>query len=213
MARRRSAFCALVVTVAVIVSGCSGGGGSKALTVSDVVRATSTVRTARISYARTDTTGSQSGTGEADLTHSRYRLHEKITDSELKLSGATFNAILVKRRLFMSRAPGASWCEFPDISVSRSPFGFDPTAVLHSLRPPETLQRIGPDIIRGVATTHYRILHGRGWNDLWVDASDFLRRITSHQSNPVSSKTFDFFDYGAPITPITAPATSTPCIS
>jgi len=192
------------------VTACSGGGGSKALTVSDVVRATSTAHTARISYDETDALGSISGAGEADFTDSRYR--GKDTGSGLKAFGATVNVILVKSNLFVNTPPAVTWCRIGDASLTREPFGFDPTAVLHSL-PPETLQRIGPETIRGVATTHYRILHARGWSELWVDASDFLRRVRSHQGNPESSKTLDLFDYGTPLTPITAPNTAPSCFT
>ena len=76
-----------------------------------------------------------------------------------------------------------------------------------------TLQRLGTDTIRGVTTTHYRILHGQQWNDLWADTADHLLRITSTQTHPASSKTIDFFDYGARFAPITLPTTSISCIS
>ena len=183
--------------------------GTKLLTLEAVVQATSTAGTARMSFERAD---AGPGTGDADFLDERYRFHEKVTDSELKIVAETLNVILVGSHVFVS-VRARQWCELTDPSASKEPLGFDPAAVLGSLRPPATLRRLGTDTIRGVATTHYQILHSRMWNDLWVDGHDQLRRIASYLSQPASSETIDFFDYGARLAPITAPPVATSCIS
>ena len=155
------------------------------------------------------------GTGYADLANRRYLFHEKITDPlfKSKAGNKTTVVVLVGTHTIFAKGLTATWCELADLTISQEPFGLDPAAVLGSLRPPVTLQRLGTATIRGVATTRYRILNSPTWNDLWVDAANQLRRISYHQDNAKSSGAIDFFDYGAQLPPITAPATYTQCVS
>ena len=181
------------------------------LTVQAVVHATSAAHTARLSF---DKTGAAHGTGYADLADGRYLFHEQITDPLFKnKAGFKLTVVLLGNHTVFAKGLTPTWCELNDPAVSREPFGLDPAAVLGSLRLPVTLQRLGTATIRGVATTHYRILDSPTWSDLWVDGANQLRRISYHANNTQPSRTIDFFDYGAQLPPITAPATYTQCIS
>ena len=85
-------FGACAVGVALLVAVCSSGGGNNALTVSDIVHATSTASTARMSYQLTATDASVVGTGDADFTNG-YRLEEKVTDSGVERHGVTVDVM------------------------------------------------------------------------------------------------------------------------
>jgi hypothetical protein len=68
-----------------------------------------------------------------------------------------------------------------------------------------SVRYIGPETIRGVATSHFRS-HAAQTFDVWVDAHDQLRRISGRLpalpgvlSGVPTSFTEDFFDFGVPV--------------
>lgn len=166
-----------------------------------------------MAWSETASSGNIAGTGNLDFRNKSYRLDAALNSSLARLFGPRFQAVGVANHEYLKNFGIVGWCKAePSTSANpRKAFGVDPTAVLQSLRPPATLQRIGTDTVRGAATTHYRIVHGSAWNEVWVDADDHLRRATSHQGKPVAMITVEFFDYGAPLTPVTAPRTSQSC--
>ena len=114
-------------------------------------------------------------------------------------------------------------------SAARSTFlGLDPTSMLASLKSKgATLSRIGPDTVRGVGTDHYKVTvpvvttSTRAFLDtarleVWIDASDLVRRFRVTESlrappgdtQPVPAETLEetieFFNFGNAVT-ITPP--------
>jgi hypothetical protein len=154
-----------------------------------------------------------SGTGDLDFGNSGYSVDVALNGSFARLFGPQFEAVGGADHEYLKNFGIVGWCKTEGTTSSNpaQPFGVDPTAVLGSLQPPATLQRVGTDTVRGVATTHYRVVHSSAWNELWVDATDHLRRARSHQGVQGVTITVEFFDYGARLAPITAPMTPRPC--
>ncbi len=142
--------------------------------------------------------------GDVEFAGARYRLH---VDSPPVLALLT-DFIAIGNTAFL-RAKSGGWCAVGGGGVTNS-FGFDPSAVLQTLvKTNGTLVQVGRDIVRGVSTTHYRFTTSDSTPmDLWVDDSDLLRRLVQTHDN--ETDTADFYDYGASITPITAPPVSNP---
>ena len=201
-----------VAIAAAVVSSCSSAHGSS-ISVEGIVRATSAASTAHVAWSEMISSGNVSGTGDLDFGNNRYSLDVALTGSLVRLFGPRFEAVGVANHEYVKNLGIVGWCKTKGTTSSNpgQAFGVDPTSVLGSLRPPATLQRVGTETVRGVATTYYRVVHGSAWNEVWVDATDHLRRARSHQGVQGATITVEFFDYGARFAPINAPVTSRPC--
>lgn len=110
----------------------------------------------------------------------------------------------------------------------------DPSTFLESFSEAEgTAEEIGPEEVRGMATTHYRIIVDQDWReqlsddelaeleeqgplpdaefplDLWIDGDGLVQRmamtmtgedVESEDEFEAMTMTFDFFDFGQPVT-------------
>ena len=86
---------------------------------------------------------------------------------------------------------------------------FDPAQVLSSLPKGSTVTTVGPDTQRGAATTHYRVqLTGTpGSADIWLDEQGRVRKLASSASGQLPiSFTYEFYDFGTPVTVTIPPA-------
>jgi hypothetical protein len=73
------------------------------------------------------------------------------------------------------------------------------------------IQYIGQEVVRGVATTHYRVTGGgESPIDIWTDAQDRLRRFRWTHGRDQQTDTTDYFDFDAPVA-ITIPTSAPPC--
>jgi hypothetical protein len=110
-----------------------------------------------------------------------------------------------------SAVPGLSrsWCV--ESGRTHSPgSGISPVDPLTSIRNSgRALQRIGTDAVRGVRTTHYRVI-GNPPLDIWVDGSDRLRRLRWTHGKANQTDTIDLYDFGASLE-ITVPTSAPPC--
>jgi hypothetical protein len=186
------------VAACFVLAGC-GGDTPKRITVESVVRHTRAADTARIAgtIKTTDPKSVAHLTGEADLKAGRYHIrYDPISDTSPRELIAIGNDGFVKGGLF-----GNDWCAVGAVSP-----GFDPSGVLRSLATTNgTLQRLGEDSVRDVTATHYRFVPSDGSPmDLWVDADDRLRRFAPNEDP--DTVIVEFYDFGADLTPVTAPA-------
>jgi hypothetical protein len=162
-----------------------------------------------------------SASGAIDF--ARNEIHDHFTWTTPGILDRTYDEVSVANRIYISdpgkhfpRLSGVSWCEatLPAAvtdKVAQSPYP-DPRDVLVSLKPPASLERLGTETIRGVPTTHYRVLHvGSAPFEVWVDANDLLRRMRgAHGGN---STTTEMFDYGTRIDRVSAPKSAPSCFS
>ncbi len=90
--------------------------------------------------------------------------------------------------------------------------GVSPVDTLSSLRASgKGLQRVGSERVRGVATTHYRIVGTRPPIDIWVDDHDLLRRLRWTHGRAHQTDTMEVYGYGEPVS-ITVPSHARPCV-
>ena len=226
---RASLLCVLVV-LTVVASGCGGSKNGEAVTIEAVTSATQRATSARFTASTKEgSDASMAYTGSADFAQHRFQVHGqgRVCFFLPKCLPVDLDGVFTSGRDYARGTPflPKSWCEEPNdpgtSSDPRSIFGLDPTGALASLRPPESLQRIGTEDVRGVTTTHYRVVGGPppsgdtpSPDEIWVDSKDQLRRITAHSDlggGATFSNMAEFYDFGTNLTPISAPPTKTKC--
>jgi hypothetical protein len=178
------------------------------LTVASIVRRTGEWDSAKIAgtIARPDSRSVINIRGDADPRRSRYRFAATARNSALEW-------IVIGTHGFVRGAtdsPRSTWCSVP-AEDSAQQLGVDPTSVLRSVAGGSAgLHRLGTSIVRGVATTHFRINRDNDSAvEVWVDKDDLLRRYVGEQDG--TSATIEFYDFGSTITPITYPSGARPC--
>ncbi len=190
------------------LAACGGATTRDRVTVEAVALHTRAARTARMdgSLKATDPTSITRVTGEADFNGSRY--HFKFASPSSTRPFDEFIAIGTQAFVLGGTLGAVGWCAIGTVS---SDLNFDPGAVLGSINKANgTLQRLGEESVRGIATNHYRYVRpDNPPMELWVDSNDLLRRIVETHEN--ETDTLEFYDFGADITPITAPTTSPKC--
>ncbi|SRR5260221_7036738 len=222
-------FGAFVVAAALVAAGCGGSAKNQTLTVKVVASATRNAKTARMTLKTKSGVRPPTLTGDADFAHDRFRIHyvfSKGPGSFLPPGWSpTLDEIIIPgHKYWRGLMIGQSqWCDEVSTSSTRQPFGVDPSGALSSLRPPETLQRVGVETVGGVATTRYRVLNGPKPTEdtpspaeLWVDRQDQVRRVTEAFDNGDGTTyqvIVEFYDFGASLTPITAPPSAQNCSS
>ena len=215
--RKPASSVSLVLSV-VTLAGCGGGssgatkssGGAASLSV--IAHATEKVHTYRFSTTvvlPVDGANTTLQTGEADLEANRA----SVTMSIPGVKGS--ETLIVTGKTVFDRTQSAvsslahGWCVLS--GLTRSPgSGVDPTSVLTSLgNSGRELHKVGQEKVRGVATTHYRV-SGTPPLDVWVDASDRLRRLHWTHGKAEQTDTTELFDFGTPVS-IDLPANAPPC--
>ena len=227
MKGRRGWVGASLAAITVLVAAC--GSTQSQVTVKDIATATRDAKTARFAVTSLNghTLKSAPLTGDADFAQGRYRTHWDLRGSKLpagvtlRRSQLTFDVVILPNHQYgRGLLFGSGWCEVGGALQDTAPkqvFGIDPSAALDSLRPPETLHRLGSDVIRGIAATRYRVLHAPSPSEdipspteVWVDAQNQVLRVgeaidTGDSNHPSETDFVDFYDFGASLTPITAP--------
>ena len=202
--------CVLVLLIAASCS--SGSSGNNTLTVQSVVSATRSEPAMRFSTSVVylpDPHVVSSSSGELD---SKGNAAFRFTFPGVK--GGEDNIWSGSKMFTRDRtdALGLShdWCVQQHLKTSPGP-GVAPVDTLAKLHlDGKSLERVGTDRVRGVEAVHYRIVGARPPVDLWVDSKDLLRRLVWAHGDPVQTDTFEYYDYGAPIS-ITLPANAPPC--
>ena len=204
----------VAVVAGLAVTACSGGGASGDSHLLSVI-ADATVRDHTFQFADTmafpysgANTFDEQGVvddraGAASFTMSQPGLPGEESD------------ILVKDTLYdrvESSEPGFShgWCAMRGALRHSGGPKLDPFDALDGLRSSgRSLHRIGTENVRGVATTHYHV-SGNPPLDIWVDATDRVRRLRWTHGNAHQTDTEDLYDFGVSAS-ITAPASAPPC--
>jgi hypothetical protein len=218
---RGRVFCGLAIASGLVVfAGCGGtagtnkGSGASPTTAPRIVvtaaaldQATRAAHTARLDGTATTkqgaTTTVERATGELNFDQDAMHLRG------VSPSGATVLELISIGKQGWGRGSGPfalqpEWCA---LELTES---FDPGAVLRSLEAAHArLERVGNETIDSVQTTHYRTIvpdvEPTETLNLWVDASDRLRRMIDTSGD--TTQTANLYDFGAPIAPITAPST------
>jgi hypothetical protein len=106
------------------------------------------------------------------------------------------------------------WCRSSHGPSSHDYSALTLSDVLFSVKPSDAIPvRIANEMVDATATTHYRLSPPKTPTvDYWIDRTNRVVRI-AWASDPDTKEydTFDFYDYGASIPPITAPANAPPC--
>jgi hypothetical protein len=210
---------AVLLLVAMLTACGSTGRGSseKRITIGAIAQQTLDAKSARLHASSRSAdprvAGGISGSGTARFDPERYSLVMRVPRIGM------LEALVFTHDAFM-RAPKSApafggvlphdWCKEQG-GVAENGFGFSPTSVISSLAEQGgTLQRLGNDRLRGVETTHYRLVKaGVMPTEVWVDSNDRLRRI--QQTHDGEIDVLDYFDYGAAVPPITAPPHARHC--
>jgi hypothetical protein len=96
-----------------------------------------------------------------------------------------------------------SWCRAQEVDET-TPLNAD---MLFSSN--ARLQWIGEEPVNGVSTRHYKVEASPGRTEIWIDPTNRVVRWRGHGDQMVI--TWDFYDFGAQITPITAPVDASVC--
>jgi hypothetical protein len=210
-----------VVLLGAAFAGCGSTGRGSAeqrITIGAIAQRTLDAKTARIEAAVrvTDPTPPTvlraSGTARFDPERYSVVLHAPHigTIQELILTHDAFVRYPAPGPEFAGALP-KGWCK-ENGGVAEHGFGFNPTSALTSLRSGGgTLQQLGTERVRGVDTTHFRVVKAGlpPTTEVWVDSNDLLRRIQQTKVGEVD--VLDFFDYGVATPPIAAPPRAKPC--
>jgi hypothetical protein len=182
-----------------------------------------------------DQTMTLSGDGMSNLAANQGSMRMRVTaagkTSELEMvyDGLVF---YMTSELFRDALPGgAKWMKL-DLKKSSAALGLDtssfetanPAGTLESLRASGKVTKVGQDLVRGVSTTHYRVIVDpskvKGSSkvaqaydlestpiDVWIDAQSRVRRTKIGYSYTPSGQdrisqefTIDMYRYGAPVT-------------
>jgi hypothetical protein len=196
-----------LLAVACIALVSCGGTQSERVTVDAVARHTFATRRARIdgTLQQHSSKSLTHITGEADFSgKTGFEFQVDSRTAPMPFSGVI---VIGTQGYIEGLSDVAGWCPLGPVT---SDLTFDPTEVLRSIGAGGTLERVGNEMVRGVSTTRYRYLRAdHAAMDLWVDADDRLRQVAENQDD--ETDTIDFYDFGANITPITAPKTSPKC--
>jgi hypothetical protein len=100
-------------------------------------------------------------------------------------------------RFYARNMTGWCWSNY-DGGGPNSPLGVTLPHTLALLTGPHRDMRyIGEEVVRGVTTTHYRVTGSGPTVDIWTDAQDRLRRITTPYGTDID--TTDFFGLDKPV--------------
>ena len=218
-----------VLAVVLVGAGCgsSAGGpsssasspttsGTHVASLARIIEATNRLRAFRFSGTTVlppDSIGRRLTIDITGATDARTNRSQLVNSSP---GGSGHEDIIIDGVRLYSRVPGPSsltggrWCWSEG---KRSPgAGVSLTQTLARLRGSDRqVQYVGDAVVRGVATSHYRVTGGAAPTlDIWIDSADRLRRLRWTHGEDQQTDTTDLFDFNAPVS-ITVPSHARPC--
>jgi hypothetical protein len=109
-----------------------------------------------------------------------------------------------------SSLTGGRWC-WSEGKRSAGP-GVSLTQTVATLQGSDRqVQYVDDAVVRGVATSHYRVTGDPAPTlDIWIDSADRLRRLRWTHGGDRQTDTTDLFDFDAPVS-ISVPGDARPC--